>query len=231
MSDNAAPAAPATGQPSPLPASAPAVSTALENTVGTRGLSGNERQALLDRLERNGTKLEEVNAIAAKNGILPFEEDPRTDAERALDARGAPNETADGYLPSLNLREAFDASAAPAAIAEVEHHAAAFAHSLGLPKNTAGETMRRLTREAVRVNGLSPEHKAAHVAKSQAILVRALGGPAQLQEAIKTVSAYVEKAGNSDFAKHVDAGLTDPQSFLTIYHAAQRQAFRASRQR
>jgi hypothetical protein len=220
--------APASGQSATPPASP--VTSEFNNTVGVRSLDGREMQALYDRLEKNGTPLEEVNAIT-KTQNVEVHKDTRTDIERKFDARDEANETPEGYLPSLNLSSILSAGAPFAAVAEIEQHAAAFAHALQLPKATAGETLRQMVGEAVRVNSLSPEAKAAHVARSQAVLSKALGGPQALDAAIKSVNDYVGKAGNSDFAKHVDMAFTDPQTFLTLYHAAQRQSFRASRNR
>jgi len=219
--------APASGQTATPPASP--ISSAFNNTVGHRSLDGREQQLLLDRLEKNGATLDEVNAIT-KTGDVEITEDTRTDVERKFDERDTAHATPDGYLPSMNLRSVVDANAPAGVITEVEQHAAAFAHALQLPKATAGETMRQMVGEAVRVNSLAPEAQAMHIAKSQAVLSKALGGPLALQDAIKVVNGYVEKAGG-DFAKHVDMAFTDPQTFLTLYHAAQRASFRASRQR
>lgn len=215
--------------PAPAPETTSA-DPAFNHTVGTRDLSGYERQALLDRLERNGTPLEAVNAIT-KAGEVEIREDTRTDVERKFDERNAAHETPEAYLPQINLTPSLSANAPSAAIAEVEQHAAAFAHALQLPKASAGETVRQMVSEAVRVNNMSPDAKAAHIAKSQAVLSKALGGPERLSAAIKDVQAYLDKAGNSDFAKLADPGLTDPGTFLTLYHAAQRATFRASRNR
>ena len=76
----------------------------------------------------------------------------------------------------------------------------------------------------------NPDALAAQIERSRAVLSKALGGPAQLQAAIQTVQDLLTAAApNESFTKSIDASLTDPSVFLSLYHHAQRLGWRAQR--
>jgi hypothetical protein len=117
--------------------------TAFQNTVGTRSLEGSERQALLDRLEKNGTPLEKVNEITTATKLeepIEIKPDARTDSERKFDAANPEPGDASGY--HLNLASVVSADAPMAAVQELEQsvllvlvHVAAARRSLTAPGN------------------------------------------------------------------------------------------------
>ncbi len=225
MSDNPNSNQPADGGHEP---SAAGVSSAFQNTVGTRSLADSEMQALYARLEANGTPIEEVNKIIAAQGGAELAEDDRDDAERRFDEKYQAGETADQY--SIHLR-GLDA---PAKVAEeITGHAQAFAVALELPRSQANELMGQMVSTAIENAKLAqsnPDALARQIDSSRAVLAKALGGPAQLQAAIQTVQDMMNAAApNADFAAKIDAAFTDPQVFLSLYHHAQRITFRARR--
>lgn len=224
--------APVSGQPSPSPANAApeTVSSAFNNMVGHRNLNSHENAALLARLEKNGTTLEQVNEIAKAHGV-EIREDERTDAERAWDALHPVPDSAEGY--HLNL-----ASAVPAAalgdqktIAELESHAGQFAHALQMPQAAAGEFFRDVIRAGNELARMPDAEAAAYKQREAGILTRALGGPDKLEAAMQQVSELLAQAGNPELVKAMAPGLNSAHAFLSLLHHAQRLSQRASRQR
>ena len=222
MSDNSN--QPADGGNEPLAAG---VSSAFQNTVGTRSLADSEMQALYARLEANGTPIEEVNKIIAAQGGAQLAEDDRTPEEVKFDQRYEAGEAGDYKIHLRGIE-------APEQVqAEITGHAQAFAAALELPKAEANELMGQMVSTAIENAKLAqsnPDALAAQIERSRAVLAKALGGPAQLQAAIANVQTLLNEAGvNADFAAKIDAALTDPQVFLSLYHHAQRITFRARR--
>ena len=197
--------------------------------VGHRNLSSHENAALLERLEKNGTPLEQVNAITRKYGT-EITEDHRTDYERAYDAANPVAETPEGY--NINVVPALPHSALSndKAVAELAQHANAFSHALEIPKAQAGELFRDLLKASNDLAAMKPEQAAAWKEREANLLARALGGVDKLEAAMKTVSDLLARANNPELVLAMAPALNSSIIFMRFLHHAQLRNQRAARQ-
>jgi hypothetical protein len=200
--------------------------TQFHNTVGARSLEGSERQALLDRLEKNGTPLEEVNKITTGTTLeepIEIKPDARTPEQRKFDAANpVPN---DPSAYHLNLASVVPANAPMVAVQELEQHAGQFAIAVGLTQPAAADLMRDVMRYSNEQAGMSAEQRDAWQAREVVIMTRAMGGPEKLEAALVPVRELLAKA-DPGFIAHMAPALNSSAVAMQLIHHAQLLAWR-----
>jgi hypothetical protein len=206
----------------------PAQAAERNSIVGHRNLSSHENAALLARLEKNGTTLEQVNEITRKHGI-EIAEDNRTDYERSHDERYPAGATPQEYNINLVPGLPVNALGDPKAIAELTQHANAFSHALEIPKEQAGELFRDILRASNKLAAMEPAEADAHNIRQAALLARALGGVEKLEAAAQMVGKFLERANNPALVAAMAPAFNDSLIFMRLLHHVQLLQQRAAR--